>query len=133
DASDRARLTHRLRTRKQQAAARASDSSRPAVAKWTRQHQNPPVMISRSRRAGYLAARGIEPPPTTRPEMRREAPKRFRELEQAIDEAVNSYSGALAIDNLESAALPNKRAVIEAYQRLKPVLYMGFYSTRALT
>lgn len=65
--------------------------------------------------------------------MRREAPTRFRELEAAIDEAVGSYTGAHAIDNLESAALPNKRAVIEAYQRFKPVLYMGFYSTRALT
>src|SRR5688500_17695087 len=65
-------------------------------------------------------------------EMRREPPKRFRELEQAIDDAVASYSGKLEIDNLESAALPNKRAVVDAYQHIKPVLYMGFYSTRAL-
>lgn len=65
--------------------------------------------------------------------MRRETPKLFRQLEEAIDETVKSYSGELVIDNLESAALPNKRAVIEAYQRLKPVLYMGFYSTRSLT
>jgi serine O-acetyltransferase len=63
--------------------------------------------------------------------MRRE-PRRFRDLEQAIDEIVASYSGELEIDNLESAALPNKRAVVEAYQRLKSVIYMGFYSTRAL-
>jgi serine O-acetyltransferase len=63
--------------------------------------------------------------------MRRE-PRRFRELEQAIDEIVSSYTGELEIDNLESAALPNKRAVVEAYQRLKSVIYMGFYSTRAL-
>ncbi len=63
--------------------------------------------------------------------MRRE-PKRYDELERAIDAAVASYTGALQIDNLESAALPNKRAVVEAYQRLKPVLYLGFYSTRAL-
>lgn len=63
--------------------------------------------------------------------MRRE-PRRFRELEQAIDEIVASYTGELEIDNLESAALPNKRAVVEAYQRLKSVIYMGFYSTRAL-
>jgi serine O-acetyltransferase len=63
--------------------------------------------------------------------MRRE-PRRYRELEQAIDAIVGSYSGALEIDNLESAALPNKRAVIEAYQRLKSVIYLGFYSTRAL-
>lgn len=63
--------------------------------------------------------------------MQRE-PKRYDELERAIDAAVASYTGELQIDNLESAALPNKRAVIEAYQRLKPVLYMGFYSTRPL-
>ncbi len=65
--------------------------------------------------------------------MRREVPRRFSELEEAIEGAFLSYSGELAIDNLESAALPNKRAVVEAYQRLKPVLYMGFYSTRALS
>ncbi len=64
--------------------------------------------------------------------MRRE-PKRYDELEKAIDAAVASYGGKLQIDNLESAALPNKRAVVEAYQRFKPVLYMGFYSTRELT
>ncbi len=63
--------------------------------------------------------------------MRRE-PRRFRELEEAIDQAVASYSGELQIDNLESAALPNKRAVVEAYLHLKPVLYLGFYSRRAL-
>jgi serine O-acetyltransferase len=44
-------------------------------------------------------------------------PKRYEELERAID---------------DSAALPNKRAVVEALNHLKPVLYMGFYSTRAL-
>jgi serine O-acetyltransferase len=65
--------------------------------------------------------------------MRRDQPKRFRELEEAIDGAVSSYTGQLEIDNLESAALPNKRAVVEAYNHVKPVLYMGFYSTRSLT
>jgi serine O-acetyltransferase len=63
--------------------------------------------------------------------MRRE-PKRFRELEEAIDGVVESYTGELEIDNLESAALPNKRAVIEAFHHLEHVLFMGFYSTRAL-
>ncbi len=55
-----------------------------------------------------------------------------RELELAIDEVAESYVGALEINNLESAALPNRRAVIEAFNLLTPVLYMGFYSTRAL-
>jgi serine O-acetyltransferase len=60
-------------------------------------------------------------------------PKRFRELDEAIDGVFASYSGKLEIDNLESAALPNKRAVIEAIDHLKHALFMGFYSTRALT
>src|SRR5215510_1532284 len=54
------------------------------------------------------------------------------ELEQAIDAVVRSYDGNEEINNLESAALPNKRAVIEAFNHLKPVIYMGFYSTRSL-
>jgi serine O-acetyltransferase len=60
-------------------------------------------------------------------------PKRFRDLEAAIDGVVASYTGHLEIDNLESAALPNKRVVIEALDHLKPALFMGFYSTRALS
>ena len=59
-------------------------------------------------------------------------PSRFKELESAIDKVVESYGSGMAIDNLESAALPNKRAVIEAIDHLKHVLFMGFYSTRSL-
>jgi serine O-acetyltransferase len=59
-------------------------------------------------------------------------PQRFRDLEAAIDEVARSYTGALEIDNLQSVALPNKRAVIEAFEHLKPALFLGFYSTRAL-
>ncbi len=59
-------------------------------------------------------------------------PKRSRELEEAIDGVFASYTGELEIDNLESAALPNKRAVVEAFERIKHVLFMGFYSTKAL-
>jgi len=55
------------------------------------------------------------------------------DLERAIDEVVLSYDGPEEINNLESAALPNRRAVIEAYQHLTQVLYMGFYSLRSLT
>jgi serine O-acetyltransferase len=60
-------------------------------------------------------------------------PKHSPELEAAIDGVLANYTGKLEIDNLESAALPNKRAVIEAFERLKHALFMGFYSTRALT
>jgi serine O-acetyltransferase len=61
------------------------------------------------------------------------APERTRELEQAIDAVVKSYDGALEINNLESAALPNKRAVVQALNHLKPLVYMGFYSQRSLS
>ena len=59
-------------------------------------------------------------------------PTRFDELESAIDAVVESYGSANEIDTLESANLPNKRAVIDAFNHLKPVLFLGFYSTRAL-
>jgi serine O-acetyltransferase len=55
------------------------------------------------------------------------------DLERAIDQVVQSYDGPEEINNLESAALPNRRAVIEAYQHLTQVLFMGFYSLRSLT
>ncbi|MGH7789216.1 MAG: serine O-acetyltransferase EpsC [Candidatus Binatia bacterium] len=57
---------------------------------------------------------------------------RLRDLETAIDAVVESYRGPEDINSLESAALPNKRAVIEAFNHLKPVIYLGFYSTRPL-
>jgi len=61
------------------------------------------------------------------------ASNRINELEHAIDQVVSSYDGPGEINNLESAALPNKRAVIQALNHLKPVVYMGFYSQRSLT
>jgi serine O-acetyltransferase len=53
-------------------------------------------------------------------------------VDEAIAAVAASYDGPEAINNLDSAALPNKRAVIEAYNHLKPAIYMGFYSTRPL-
>lgn len=58
--------------------------------------------------------------------------KRIKELESAIDAVTASYAGGAEIDSLESAALPNRRAVIEAFNHLKPVIYVGFFSTRSL-
>ena len=58
---------------------------------------------------------------------------RLSDLETAIDAIVESYHGREEINSLESAALPNKRAVIDAFNHLKPVIYLGFYSTRSLT
>ncbi|HEY3236036.1 MAG TPA: serine O-acetyltransferase EpsC [Polyangiaceae bacterium] len=59
-------------------------------------------------------------------------PLRTTDLERSIDAIFQSYDGPEEINNLESAALPNKRAVIEAFNHLKPVIYMGFYSYRSL-
>ncbi len=55
------------------------------------------------------------------------------DLERAIDAITDSYEGPSAINNLESAALPNRQAVIDAYRHIAPVIYMGFYSTRPLS
>jgi serine O-acetyltransferase len=57
---------------------------------------------------------------------------RHGDLERALDRIVDSYDGREEINNLESAALPNKRAVIDAFNHLKPLIYLGFYSTRSL-
>lgn len=57
---------------------------------------------------------------------------RTPDLELAIDGVVQSYAAPHEINNLESAALPNKRAVVEAYNHIKPVIYLGFYSMRSL-
>lgn len=54
------------------------------------------------------------------------------ELENAINRIAESYRGPAAINNLESAALPNRRAVIEAFNHLKPAIYLGYYSLRPL-
>lgn len=54
------------------------------------------------------------------------------ELDNALDAIVASYDGPEEINNLESAALPNRRAVIEAIDHLKPIIYLGFYSVRSV-
>ena len=58
--------------------------------------------------------------------------KAYDGLEAIIDAVAGSYTGEHEIDSLESAALPNRRAIIEALNHLKPVIFMGFYSTRPL-
>jgi serine O-acetyltransferase len=56
----------------------------------------------------------------------------YAELEKTIDRVVESYGGEHEIDSLESAALPNRRAVIDAVNHLKPAIYLGFYSRKPL-
>jgi serine O-acetyltransferase len=58
--------------------------------------------------------------------------RRKPELARVIDAVVKSYDGPEEINNLETAALPNKRAVVQAFQHLLPVIYLGFYSPRDL-
>jgi len=55
-----------------------------------------------------------------------------RKLESIIDDVAESYRAGRKIDNLESAALPNQRKVVEALEHLKHVMYMGFYATHPL-
>ncbi|MBI3203226.1 MAG: serine acetyltransferase [Myxococcales bacterium] len=58
---------------------------------------------------------------------------RLPDLDAAIEGVVRSYEGPEEINNLESAALPNKRAVIDAFGHLRPAIFMGFYATRPLS
>ena len=57
---------------------------------------------------------------------------RTRELEATIELIAKSYEGPDEINNLATAALPNKSAVVEAFLHLRPAIYAGFYSTREL-
>jgi serine O-acetyltransferase len=50
-------------------------------------------------------------------------------LEEAIDRITQSYSHGYAINNLDSCALPNRRAVVEAYEHIASAIYLGFYAT----
>ena len=54
------------------------------------------------------------------------------DLELALDAIEGSYRTPLSINNLESAALPNRRRVIEAFRHIAPVIYLGFYSEKQL-
>ena len=59
-------------------------------------------------------------------------PEAHAQLEGIIDDVAKSYDVGRKIDNLESAALPNQRRVIEALSQLENVMYMGFYAKRPL-
>ncbi len=60
-------------------------------------------------------------------------PRQYEELERVIDATAASYNGKHEIDNLETAALPNRRVIIDALNHLKHAIFMGFYSTRPLS
>jgi serine O-acetyltransferase len=53
-------------------------------------------------------------------------------LEAIIDAVTQSYALGREIDSLETAALPNRRKIVEALHHLEHVAFMGFYATKAL-
>src|SRR5688572_30099878 len=55
-----------------------------------------------------------------------------RSLESIVDDVVASYGLGRQTDSLESAALPNRRKVVEALRHLEHVAFIGFYSTKLL-
>lgn len=56
-----------------------------------------------------------------------------RAIEDALDGLLASYAQNGAIDNLATHALPNRRAVVEAFVHLQHVLFHGFFTTRPAT
>lgn len=53
-------------------------------------------------------------------------------IERILDALVESYESDDAINSLETHALPNRRAVIEAFNHMQHLLFLGFFSTRNL-
>ena len=53
-------------------------------------------------------------------------------LEKIIHAVAESYGGGREIDSLESAALPNRRKVVEALHHLEHAIFLGFYTTKRL-
>ena len=53
-------------------------------------------------------------------------------LEAILDALVESYTKPCVVNSLETWALPNRRAVIEAFGHIQHLLFLGFFSTRRL-
>ncbi len=60
----------------------------------------------------------------------REAPS--DPLNDVLDALVHTYRRPDPLNNLATHALPNRRAVVEAFVHLQHVLFLGFWSTKAL-
>lgn len=58
--------------------------------------------------------------------------ERTQSLEQVLDQLVESYSGPEEINSLDTWALPNRRAVIDAFSHLQHLFFLGYFSTRKL-
>lgn len=55
-----------------------------------------------------------------------------RSLDSVLEALVESYEKPWEINNLETHALPNRRAVVEAFHHLQHLLFLGFFSKRRL-
>jgi len=53
-------------------------------------------------------------------------------LDAVLDALVDSYAEPSPLNSLETWALPNRRAVIEAFHHLQHLLFLGFFSRRQL-
>jgi serine O-acetyltransferase len=51
-------------------------------------------------------------------------------LESILDDIVDSYDGPEVVNSLETQALPNRRAISEAFSHLQHLLFLGFFTTR---
>jgi len=54
-------------------------------------------------------------------------------IEGVLDALVDSYEDPWTINNLETCALPNRRAVVEAFGHLQHLFFLGYFSTRRLS
>lgn len=54
-------------------------------------------------------------------------------LDEVLDALVHSYRQPGPLNNLETHALPNRRAVVEAFHHIQHLLFLGYFSTRALS
>ena len=56
-----------------------------------------------------------------------------RAIEAVLDKLVESYEGPEEINNLKTHALPNRRAIIEAFGHIQHLLFLGYFSTHHLS
>jgi hypothetical protein len=53
-------------------------------------------------------------------------------FESIVDAVAQSYALGREIDSLETAALPNRRKIIQALEHLEHALLLGFYTTKPI-
>ncbi len=54
-------------------------------------------------------------------------------LDAVLDALVRSYRESGPLNNLETHALPNRREVVQAFVHLQHLMFLGYFSTRALS